>query len=89
VCLENGQKVPVAHPNPSRQAGTVFYGRWGGKHRLRSRFRKAFFGSFFGIKERTEMKGRENPEEVRTGRKSEYHKFQHPPVLRVHPVGMS
>jgi hypothetical protein len=34
VCLENGQKMPMAHPNSSEQAGTVFHGRWGGKDRL-------------------------------------------------------
>ena len=72
--LKNGQKVPMAHPSSSRQAGTVFHGRWAGKHRLRSRFRKAFFG----IKERTNEKGEANPEEFKTERKSEYHIFLPP-----------
>ncbi|MGA9365770.1 MAG: hypothetical protein WBW16_15520 [Bacteroidota bacterium] len=69
--LENGQKVPMAHPNSSGQAGTVFHGWWGGKHRLRFRFRKAFFGSFFGNKERTDQE-----DELRIERKSEDRIFQ-------------
>ncbi len=84
MCLENGQNVPIAHPNSSEQAGTVFHGQWGGKHRLRSRFRKAFFGSFFGTKERTDEKGKANPQELRTERKSEYHISLRPPLLRMH-----
>ena len=72
--LENGQNVPMAHPNSSCPAGTVFHGRWSGKHRLRSRFRKAFFG----LKETTDQKVKTDLDELRTDRRPEHHIILHP-----------
>jgi hypothetical protein len=83
MCV-SGKRSEGADVQFLTQAGTVFHRKWAGKHRQRFRFREAFFGSFFGIKERTEKKRKANREELNTERKSEYHAFPNTLLPRAH-----